>query len=91
MIYLEGLVMFGVSRIKFFAKSGARLYIPNKLITHEDFPFEDGGLVKIEFGKNEILVISKPEWWEMLDWEKMPKAYEGLPEDIKEKIRGKKI
>ena len=81
--------MFGVSRIKYYVKSGARLYLPNKLITHDDFPFKDGDLVKIEIGKNDIVVISKPEWWEMLNWDTMPKAYEGLPEDIKEKIRGK--
>jgi len=80
--------MFGVSRVKFFAKSGARLYLPNKLITHEDFPFKDDDLVKIEIGKNDIVVISKPQWWELLDWDSMGKeAFNRLPEDIKEKIR----
>ena len=83
--------MFGISRIKFFPKSGARLYIPNRLITHEGFPFEDNELVKIELDENGVLVISRPQWWEMLDWDKMSKAYEGLPEDIKEKIESAKI
>ena len=83
--------MFGISRIKFFPKSGARLYIPNRLITHEGFPFEDNELVKIELDENGVLVISRPHWLEMLDWDKMSKAYEGLPEDIKEKIESAKI
>ena len=83
--------MFGISRIKFFPKSGARLYIPNRLITHEGFPFEDNELVKIELDENGVLVISRPHWWEMLDWDNMSKAYEGLPEDIKEKIESAKI
>ena len=77
--------MYGVTRLKFFKKSGARIYIPQKLISHPDFPFDNDDLIKIEFGKNDI-ILSKPEWWEMLDWNKMKNTYELLPLELKIKV-----
>jgi len=74
-----------VTRIKFFEKSGARLNIPASVVRSPGFPFEDDDLVKIEIG-NDSLIIEKPEWWEMLDWNEMRNAYNALPDEIKEKI-----
>jgi len=75
-----------VSRIKYFKKSGARLYLPQSVINDPSFPFKDGDLVKIEIG-NPVIQISKPEWWEMLNWDEMRSTFELLPEEIKAKIR----
>jgi len=75
-----------ISRIKYYKKSGARLYIPAKLLKDPDFPFVDDDIVKIKLGNPGVILI-KPEWWEMLDWGKMKDAFAKLPEDIKEKIR----
>ncbi len=77
-----------ISRIKFFKKSGARLYIPQSVLNDPEFPFGDDDLVKIEIGNLGLLLI-KPDWWEMLDWEKMKNAFAELPDDIKAKIREK--
>jgi len=74
-----------VTRIKFFQKSGARLYLPEKIIKDPSFPFEDDDLVKIQIG-NDSLIINQPEWWEMLDWNEMKEAYQLLPEEIKNRI-----
>ena len=82
--------MFGITRLKHFKKSGARIYIPQSLLLSPSFPFADDDLVKIELGKNGVVVLSRPEWWEMLDWETMSKTYEMLPQEIKDKIRGSK-
>ena len=75
-----------VSRIKFYKKSGARLYIPESVLKDPEFPFRDDDLVKIEISNPGVLLI-KPEWWEMLDWDNMKNAFAQLPDDIKEKIR----
>lgn len=72
-------------RISFFKKSGARLYLPAKIIDDSTFPFQDGEIVKIEIG-NSSLKLKTVEWWEMLDWKTMPATYEKLPNNIKEKI-----
>jgi hypothetical protein len=32
-------------------------------------------------------VLSKPEWWEMLDWDEMPHVWKTLPKEIKSKVR----
>jgi len=73
-------------RITFFKKSGARLYIPEKIVSDKSFPFQDGEVVKIEVG-NSSLKLKAVEWWEMLDWETMPHVFEKLPEETKEKIK----
>lgn len=78
--------MVATSQIKFFKKSGARLYIPQKIIDDPSFPFEDESIVKIEIKDNQI-TLSNPEWWELLDWNEMQPAYQALPEEIKQKIR----
>jgi len=77
---------YSFARLKFFEKSGARLYVPEKLKGDSSFPFEDGEIVKIEIG-NDSLRLSKPEWWEMLDWRNMEDAYSKLPAEISQKIR----
>ena len=75
-----------VTRIKYYKKSGARLYIPEAIIKDPNFPFEDDDIVKIEI-KNPIISISRPEWWEMLDWKQMRDTYIMLPETIKKEIQ----
>ncbi len=76
---------WGVSRIRFFKKSGARLYIPEKVAKSKGFPFKDDELVKIRVGEGSLMV-EKVEWWEMIDWNEMRDAYEVLPEEVKRKI-----
>jgi len=76
----------GFGRIGYFKKSGARLYIPEKVLKDDNFPFKDGDLVKIELG-NDSLKVGPTEWWEMLDWSTTPEAFERLPAEIKQKIR----
>jgi len=76
----------GFGRIGFYKKSGARLYIPERVLKDENFPFKDGDIVKIEVG-NESLQVRPVEWWEMLDWKTMPEAFEKLPAEVKEKIK----
>ncbi|HLE75705.1 MAG TPA: hypothetical protein VI864_06650 [Candidatus Bathyarchaeia archaeon] len=72
-------------RITFFKKSGARLYIPEKIASNSNFPFKDNEIVKIEIGNNS-LKLKAVEWWEMLDWNTMPEAFDKLPNEVKEKI-----
>lgn len=79
-----GLRSFG--RIKFFKKSGARLYIPEKVRQNAEFPFKDGEVVKIEIG-NSKLILKSVEWWELMDWKAMSDAFMKLPEDIKKKVK----
>ena len=75
----------GFGRIKFFQKSGARLYIPERVRQDAKFPFKDGDVVKIEIG-NSKLILRSVEWWEMLDWKAMPDAFMKLPENVKKKV-----
>lgn len=75
----------GFGRITFFSKSGARLYIPEKIAKNPEFPFKNGEVIKIEIG-NSSLKLGAVEWWEMIDWKTMPETYEKLPEEIKAKI-----
>jgi hypothetical protein len=77
-------------RITFFKKSGARLYIPARIIDDSSFPFKDGEIVKIEIG-NSSLKLKAVEWWEMLDWKTMPETYEKLPNEIKQKIESAEL
>lgn len=76
----------GFSRITFFKKSGARLYIPEKVVKSPEFPFKNGEIIKIEIG-NSSLKLGAVNWWEMLDWRTMPETYEKLPEEIKAEIQ----
>ena len=80
------MVRHGFGRIRFFKKSGARLYIPEKVIRDSNFPFKEDEIVKIEIG-NDNLKLRRVEWWEMLDWKTMPGAFSKLPDEIKEKIK----
>jgi len=74
-----------VSKIRFFEKSGARLNIPQSVVDDENFPFHDGGLVKIEVNDSSIK-LTRPEWWEMLDWSELKETYRVLPPEVKKKI-----
>lgn len=75
-----------VSRIKFYQKSGARIYIPESVLKDSEFPFKDNEVVKIQIG-NDSLHLEPVEWWEMLDWSSMADAFEKLPPDVQAKIR----
>jgi len=74
------------TQLKHFNKSGARLYLRQELLNDPEFPFDDEEILKVEIvgGK---LVLSRPEWWEMLDWDQMPHVWKTLPEEIKAKVR----
>jgi len=76
----------GFGRFRYFKKSGARLYIPEKILKDKNFPFSDKELVQIEIEKNSLKVRSV-EWWEMLKWSQMKEAFDKLPLEIKEKIK----
>ncbi len=78
--------MISTTQLKHFNKSGARLYLKQELLNEPEFPFENDEILKVEIldGK---LVLSKPEWWEMLDWDQMPQVWKTLPEEIKSKVR----
>jgi len=92
--------MSAVTRFKLFSRkdpatgeleflSGGRLYISQQLIERTDFPFEDGDLVIIEiisFESEKVLLLRKPRWWEIIDWNKNRDAFEILPYDIKTMI-----
>jgi hypothetical protein len=73
-------------RLTFFKKSGARLYIPQKILEDIAFPFADGDVVKIQI-EDDGLKLKNAEWWEMLDWNTMPQAYKKLPPEIQAKIK----
>ena len=75
-----------VSKIRFFEKSGARLNIPQSVVDDENFPFHDGGLAKIEVNDSSIK-LTRPEWWEMLDWNELRDTYRLLPSEVRDKIR----
>ena len=78
--------MIGITRFKLFKKSGGRIYIPQQLLLSPDFPFSDSDLIKITIEKDTV-VLSHPQWWELLDWNEMRDAYESLPQEIKDKIQ----
>jgi hypothetical protein len=78
--------MAATTQLKHFQKSGARLYIKQEFLNDPEFPFEDEDILKMEIVDGK-LVLSKPEWWEMLDWGEMPQVWKTLPEEIKEQIR----
>jgi len=76
------------ARLRFFNKSGARLYIPEDLKGHASFPFRDGDVVRIQIVRNSPthICIFPVEWWEMIDWKSKPDAYHKLPPKIRMKI-----
>jgi hypothetical protein len=78
--------MISTTQLKHFNKSGARLYLKQELLNEPEFPFEDDEILKVEILDSK-LVLSKPEWWEMLDWDEMPQVWRTLPEEIKSKVR----
>ena len=51
-------------------------------------PKEIRELLKIEPNELVDIDIRKPNWWDLLDWDKMgEEAFNRLPEEIKEKIK----
>jgi len=77
--------LFG--RIKKFKKSGAYLYLPERLVDSDDFIFKSDDVVKLRIDKqHKKMEVSIPQWWELLDWSKMPDAFEKLPHDVKKRI-----
>ena len=83
---LKSLPQRSFGRAAYFKKSGARLYIPEKVVSDSAFPFKDGDIIKIEIEENTV-TLKKTEWWEMLDWKTMPETFEKLPPDVQGKIR----
>jgi len=73
------------TQIRRYVRSGARIYIPQGLLNRPEFPFEDDEILKVEILDGR-LVLSRPEWWEMLDWDEMPLVWGTLPEEIKAKV-----
>ncbi|MBN2334963.1 hypothetical protein JXL21_05345 [Candidatus Bathyarchaeota archaeon] len=78
--------MVFTTQLKHFKKSGARLYIKQDLLNSPDFPFEDDEILKVEIVDGRLM-LSKPEWWEVLDWDQMPQVWRTLPDEIKAQIR----
>jgi hypothetical protein len=76
------------AQIRYYSKSGARLYIPQSLLDDPGFPFKGGDVVKIEVS-NPGLTLTRPEWWEIIDWNQMRDTYRQLPEDIRAQIQAK--
>lgn len=72
-------------RFKRYRNPGGMLYVPDRVFNDEAFPFEEGEVVKIRI-EGDRLVQEKVQWWELLDWSKLPDAYAKLPNEIKEKI-----
>ena len=78
--------MIATTQLKHFSKSGARLYIKQQLLELPEFPFEEDEILKVEIMDGTI-VLSRPEWWEMLDWNEMKRVWKTLPEETKDIIR----
>jgi hypothetical protein len=79
------LVRTAFGRFKRYKNPGMQLYIPDRLCTDQAFPFQSGEVVKIRIEDNRV-IEEKAEWWELLDWSKLPDAYKKLPSHIKELI-----
>lgn len=77
----------GYGRIKGYKKSGAMLYIPERLFKDPKFPFKDGSILKITIGDSSSMSLTEPKWWELLNWSKMRKGFERLPAITQEEIR----
>ena len=77
--------MITTTQLKHYNKSGARIYIKQELLNEPTFPFKQDEILKITIQKDQ-LIIEKPEWWEMIDWNQMPQAWITLPQEIKQKI-----
>jgi len=77
--------MITTTQLKYFSKSGARLYLKQELLNAPGFPFQPDEILKIEI-RDDRLVISKPRWWEMLDWNQMHTVWRTLPPEIKQEI-----
>lgn len=77
-------LLFG--RIKRFKKSGAYLYLPMRLVEDQSFPFKDDDIVKLEVADGRRMIVSIPQWWELLDWNSLPEAFKKLDDETKKKI-----
>ena len=61
------------------------LYVPDRIFKDKTFPFKDGEVVKIRIDGDRV-VQEKAEWWELLEWSKLPNVFAKLPKEIREKI-----
>lgn len=61
------------------------LYVPDRVSADEAFPFKDNEVVKIRVDGDRV-IQERAEWWELLNWEKLPDAYSKLPGPVKEQI-----
>jgi len=80
----KGMIFKG--RFKHYKKSGAMLYVKNKLAKNGNWPFEAGEMVKITI-ENERVIETRMRWFEMLDWEGNPDMYARLRPEIKEEMK----
>jgi len=78
------------SQIKYYKKSGARLYIPQGILDDPEFPFKDGDVLRIQIS-NPGLQIVRPAWFELINWSdpQMRQGFDELPGEIQEQIREK--
>jgi hypothetical protein len=77
-------------RFKRYKNPGAQLYVPDRVFKDEAFPFKEGEVVKIRIEGNRV-VQEKAEWWELLDWSKLPDAYAKLPSHIRDQIEKSRV
>jgi hypothetical protein len=76
----------GFGRLKAYRKSGASVYIPERVYEDGAFPFKNDELLKIQIDRESIR-CTRPEWWELIDWKKLHAAFDKLPPDVQNKIR----
>lgn len=82
-----GMARIGFGRIRHYLRSGARLYIPQKVLEDSAFPFRDGDLVKFEIRPDGSVNLKGVEWWEMIDWDSQLDSFNRLPDEVKASIR----
>ena len=76
--------------MKKYPKSGAMIYIPQDALEDPRFMFRDGEVLRINV-KNDELCITKPSWYELINWndDQMRQGFNELPLEIQEQIREK--
>jgi len=59
------------------------MYLGVGLLNDPDFPFKEDEILKMKI-VDETVVISKPKWYELLDWSMFEKSYiNELPEEAR--------
>ena len=73
-----------ITRLKKYPISGAMFYLGVGILNDPEFCFNDGELLKIEIEDGK-LIISKPKWYELLDWTTFEESsIEQLPEEARQ-------